>query len=209
MLKDHGSAGVTGALKNMSHGLVNNVNRSHSTPDTNVCNHFIPQVVAHPIIRKKCVLHIMDGIKGCLPGGSGGHTPEWTWENNALLLRNRPRGDGSRAWKTIDAKRKEKGCRRGGLGQARPRSAGEARVRYPPAPAHSPGRQPRAWASSSSTHPEVASSRSTTGSSTWREIRRGRRIMENDAGIARRQVTIVNTYGLHMRPSTRFVKLAS
>ncbi len=33
--------------------------------------------------------------------------------------------------------------------------------------------------------------------------------MENDAGIARRQVTIVNTYGLHMRPSTRFVKLAS
>ena len=33
--------------------------------------------------------------------------------------------------------------------------------------------------------------------------------MENEAGIARRQVKIVNTYGLHMRPSTRFVKLAS
>ena len=33
--------------------------------------------------------------------------------------------------------------------------------------------------------------------------------MENDAGIARRQVEIVNTYGLHMRPSSRFVKLAS
>ncbi len=33
--------------------------------------------------------------------------------------------------------------------------------------------------------------------------------METDAGVARRQVTIVNTYGLHMRPSTRFVKLAS
>ncbi len=30
VLKDHGSAGVTGALKNMSHGLVNNVARSHS-----------------------------------------------------------------------------------------------------------------------------------------------------------------------------------
>ena len=30
--------------------------------------------------------------------------------------------------------------------------------------------------------------------------------MENDAGIARRQVEIVNTYGLHMRPSSRFVK---
>jgi len=33
--------------------------------------------------------------------------------------------------------------------------------------------------------------------------------MENDTGISRRQVEIVNTYGLHMRPSSRFVKLAS
>src|SRR5215831_14981601 len=64
VLKDHGSAGVTGALKNMSHGLVNNVARSHSTPDTNACNQFIPEVVSHPIIRKKCVLQIMDGIRG-------------------------------------------------------------------------------------------------------------------------------------------------
>src|SRR5205814_1348521 len=40
VLKDHGSAGVTGALKNMSHGLVNNVARSHSLPETIVCNEF-------------------------------------------------------------------------------------------------------------------------------------------------------------------------
>jgi phosphotransferase system HPr (HPr) family protein len=33
--------------------------------------------------------------------------------------------------------------------------------------------------------------------------------MENGPAIARRRVQIVNTYGLHMRPSTRFVKLAS
>ena len=33
--------------------------------------------------------------------------------------------------------------------------------------------------------------------------------MESAAGLARREVTIVNTYGLHMRPSSRFVKLAS
>ena len=51
VLKDHGSAGVTGALKNMSHGSVNNVARSHSNTFTNVCNQFIPQVVSHPIIR--------------------------------------------------------------------------------------------------------------------------------------------------------------
>ncbi len=109
VLKDHGSAGVTGALKNMSHGLVNNVCRSHSTPDTNVCNQFIPQVVAHPVIRKKCVLHIMDGIKGVYQGGPAATRPEWTWENNALLLATDPVAMDHVLWKTIDAKRKEKG----------------------------------------------------------------------------------------------------
>jgi hypothetical protein len=109
VLKDHGSAGVTGALKNMSHGLVNNVNRSHSTPDTNVCNQFIPQVVSHPIIRAKCVLHIMDGIKGVFQGGPAASKPEWTWENNALLFATDPVAMDHVAWRYVDAKRKEKG----------------------------------------------------------------------------------------------------
>jgi hypothetical protein len=109
VLKDHGSAGVTGALKNMSHGLVNNVNRSHSTPDTNVCNQFIPQVVNHPVIRKKCVLHIMDGIKGVFQGGPAASLPNWTWENNALFFATDPVAMDHVAWRYVDAKRKEKG----------------------------------------------------------------------------------------------------
>jgi hypothetical protein len=62
-IKDHHAAGATGALKNMSHGLVNNVFRSHSCPQGCAMVAFIPAVVSHPIIRKKCVLHIMDGIR--------------------------------------------------------------------------------------------------------------------------------------------------
>jgi hypothetical protein len=108
-LKDHGSAGITGALKNMSHGMVNNVNRSHSTPDTNVCNTFIPTVVSHPIIRKKCVLQIMDGIKGVYQGGP--HTkvehPEWVWEYNALFFATDPVALDHVEWRIIDAKRKQ------------------------------------------------------------------------------------------------------
>ena len=42
---------------------MNNVNRSHSTPSLNACNAFIPAVVAMPVIRKKAVLHILDGVK--------------------------------------------------------------------------------------------------------------------------------------------------
>ncbi len=109
VLKDHGSAGVTGALKNMSHGSVNNVCRSHSTPDTNVCNQFIPQVVAHPVIRRKCVLHIMDGIKGVFQGGPAASRADWTWENNALLFATDPVAMDHVLWTHIDAKRAEKG----------------------------------------------------------------------------------------------------
>ena len=56
VLKDHQSAGVTMCLKNLSHGLVNNVSRSHSSPSLNACNSFIPAVVALPVIRNKAVL---------------------------------------------------------------------------------------------------------------------------------------------------------
>ena len=80
----------------MSHGLVNNVGRSHSTPDTNVCNQFIPQVVSHPIIRKKCVLHIMDGIKGVYQGGPGGLEARVDLGEQRPPVRDRPGGDGPR-----------------------------------------------------------------------------------------------------------------
>jgi hypothetical protein len=111
VLKDHGSAGVTGALKNMSHGLVNNVARSHSTPNTNACNTFIPEVASHPILRQKCVLHIMDGIRGVFQGGPFATDPEWTWEYNALLLATDPVAMDHIEWDIIDAQRQAKGLK--------------------------------------------------------------------------------------------------
>lgn len=108
-LKDHGSAGVTGALKNMSHGSVNNVARSHSTPQTNACNQFIPQVVSHPILRQKFVLQIMDGIRGIWQGGPFGNNPEWAWEYNALMFATDPVAMDHIAWDIIDARRAKEG----------------------------------------------------------------------------------------------------
>jgi hypothetical protein len=108
VLKDHGSGGVTGALKNMSHGSVNNVARSHSTPDTNACNMFIPEIVNHPILRKKAVLQIMDGIKGVFQKGPFGQNPEFVWEYNALFFATDPVAMDHIEWRIIDAKRKEK-----------------------------------------------------------------------------------------------------
>ena len=108
-LKDHGSAGVTGCLKNMSHGSVNNVARSHSTPGTNACNTFIPEVVNHPILRKKCVLHIMDGIRGVFQKGPFGLNPEFAWEYNALFFATDPVALDHVEWRIIDEKRKASG----------------------------------------------------------------------------------------------------
>jgi len=106
VLKDHGSAGVTGALKNMSHGSVNNVARSHSNPFTNVCNQFIPQVVSHPIIRQKFVLQIMDGIRGVYQGGPfARENGKWTWEYNAIFFATDPVALDHVEWDIVDAQR--------------------------------------------------------------------------------------------------------
>ena len=76
LLKHHQSAGVTISLKNMSHGLVNNVSRSHSSATLNACGTFIPNVVDHPIIRQKVVLNVCDGILAAYHGGPGGKVKE-------------------------------------------------------------------------------------------------------------------------------------
>jgi Domain of unknown function (DUF362) len=106
VMKDHGSAGVTGALKNMSHGTVNNVARSHSNNFTNVCNQFIPQMVSHPIIRDKFVLQIMDGIRAVFEKGPYRPDFKWTWEYNSILFATDPVAIDHVEWEVVDAKRK-------------------------------------------------------------------------------------------------------
>jgi hypothetical protein len=108
-IKDHHAAGATGALKNMSHGLVNNVFRSHSAPGSCAIVSFIPAVVNHPIIRRKCVLHIMDGIRGVWEGGPYGRNPEWLFDYNALLFATDPVAMDHVEWDILDAQRKKRG----------------------------------------------------------------------------------------------------
>ncbi len=108
VLKHHQSAGVTICLKNMSHGFVNNVNRSHITPTANACGMFIPSVVSLPIIRQKVVLHIVDAVKASYHGGPPGR-PEYMWEPKTLYFGTDPVALDKTGWKVIDAKRKEVG----------------------------------------------------------------------------------------------------
>ena len=143
-VKDHHAAGATGALKNMSHGLVNNVFRSHSSPQSIAMVAFIPAVVSHPIIRKKCVLHIMDGSRGVWEGGPFGKNPEWLCDYNALLFATDPVAMDHVEWDILDAQRKQ--MKVPGVGARRPprRRPVQARgLRHPAAPVHRGGRPGR------------------------------------------------------------------
>ena len=101
-LKDHKSAGVTIALKNMSHGMNNNVARSHislrqdyrlggAQSGPNQCNTFIPTAVNQRPLREKAVLHICDGLVGVYEGGPGCWNRTWgTWQAKSLMFATDP-----------------------------------------------------------------------------------------------------------------------
>jgi hypothetical protein len=108
VLKHHQSAGVTIALKNLSHGLVNNVNRSHVSPTNNGCGVFIPTVVSLPVIRDKAVLHICDAVKASWHGGPGAR-PQYVWEHKTMYFATDPVALDKTGWKAIDAQRAAKG----------------------------------------------------------------------------------------------------
>jgi hypothetical protein len=125
-LKDHRSAGVTLALKNMSHGMNNNVARTHldgiyrhssggrgligSGP--NQCNTFIPTAAGQDVIRQKATLHILDGLIGVYEGGPGCWNRTWaTWPYRSLFFATDPVAMDHVGWDIIDRKRRQAGWR--------------------------------------------------------------------------------------------------
>jgi uncharacterized protein (DUF362 family) len=119
VLKDHRSAGVTLALKNLSHGLSNNVARSHlsniarrdgTISGPNQCNTFIPTAASQLAIRQKATLHILDGLIGVYEGGPGSWNKTWaTWSHESLLFATDPVAMDHVGWDIIDAKRAQEG----------------------------------------------------------------------------------------------------
>lgn len=105
VLKDHAAAGVTLALKNMSHGFVNNVSRSHDTPGSNACGTFIPAIVSMPQIRSKVVLNILDGTVGVFDGGPTANQTT-IWSNATLYFATDPVALDQVGWEVLDAKRR-------------------------------------------------------------------------------------------------------
>ncbi|WP_428264113.1 DUF362 domain-containing protein [Haliangium sp.] len=120
VLKDHNSAGITLSLKNLSHGLVNNVARSHMRipgrdrdgrgGTLNQCGTFIPTIVSLPPIREKAVLQILDGLVATYEGGPSTWRPTFsTWERGSLFFATDPVALDHIGWEIIDEERAARG----------------------------------------------------------------------------------------------------
>lgn len=109
VVKHHQSAGATIALKNLSHGFVNNVARSHVSSTNNACGMFIPTVVDLPVFRQKVVLHVIDGIMGAYHGGPNRKVARYLWEHKTMYLSTDPVAVDTVGLAVIDLKRGQMG----------------------------------------------------------------------------------------------------
>lgn len=105
LLKHHQSAGITMALKNLSHGLVNNVSRSHVDASNNSCGTFIPAICDHTIIRRKTVINIADAVLAGYHGGPGRKIGNYVWEHKTMYFSTDPVAMDRIGWQTLDEKR--------------------------------------------------------------------------------------------------------
>ncbi|MGO8792541.1 MAG: DUF362 domain-containing protein [Terriglobia bacterium] len=105
VLKDHGIAGVTLALKSMF-GAIHNPNKYHS----NAGDPYVADVYALAPIRQKVRLHICDGLNAQYEGGPS-FMPQWMWPFNGLLVSRDPVALDYVGWKIIEKKRAEVGMK--------------------------------------------------------------------------------------------------
>jgi hypothetical protein len=88
VLKDHNQAGVTGCLKNLTFGAVNNTARFHKAPM--YCSPAVADIYAIPAIRQKTVLHVLDALRVCYNGGPDAPNPAFVSNFSTIYLATDP-----------------------------------------------------------------------------------------------------------------------
>jgi len=106
ILKDHRLSAVTLCLKNLAYGLSDNNSRFHGPEHIGP---FISDFCNHPLVKKKVVLHMIDGLEGCFDKGPAPGTEDVLFTPNTLWLGTDPVALDAVGFKVIEKKRKEKG----------------------------------------------------------------------------------------------------
>jgi hypothetical protein len=105
VLKHHGMAGVTMAMKNM-YGAIKNPRDQHG----NNCNPYVADLNALPELRRK-VRFIVGDIFTSIYDRGPGFKPEYTWQQNQLMVGEDRVAMDYLGWQIIEKKRAEKGLK--------------------------------------------------------------------------------------------------
>lgn len=105
ILKDHGAAGMTAALKN-HYGSFNNPWKFHS----NNCSPYVAEINALPPIREKTRLILCDAFRPLCHGGPTDR-PQYRWTYGGLLAATDPVALDAIGWKIIEKQRQASGLK--------------------------------------------------------------------------------------------------
>ncbi len=104
VLKHHAMAGVSGCLKNLAFGSVDNTRRFHGKPI--YCNPAIGEILEHKVLKEKLTLNIVDGLLASFDRGPTYHT-ESTWQYGSLFVSADPVILDVLVLQTVNQKREE------------------------------------------------------------------------------------------------------
>ena len=104
VLKHHEMAGISGCLKNLAFGSVDNTRRFHGKPL--YCNPAIAEILEHKVIKEKLVLNIVDGLVASFDKGPTYHA-ESTWNYGTLFVSADPVILDVLVLQTVNQKREE------------------------------------------------------------------------------------------------------
>lgn len=104
VLKHHAMAGVSGCLKNLAFGSVDNTRRFHGKPI--YCNPAIGEILEHKVLKDKLTLNIVDGLLASFDKGPGYHA-ESTWQYGSLFVSTDPVILDVLVLQTVNQKREE------------------------------------------------------------------------------------------------------
>ncbi len=105
VLKDHGTSGVTLALKNVAFGCYDHYRSAHD----NNCDPFIAEAYEHYLAVTRVPLIVADATEACFDGGPRPADRGRLWRANAIYVASDPVALDTVGRKAIMAKRAEKG----------------------------------------------------------------------------------------------------
>ena len=104
VLKHHEMAGISGCLKNLAFGSVDNTRRFHAKPL--YCNPAIAEILEHKVLKDKLALNIVDGLVASFDRGPTYHA-ESTWKYGSLFVSEDPVILDVLVLQTVNQKREE------------------------------------------------------------------------------------------------------